>query len=103
LTSEPEKFELLTYEIRVKLIDPSGVKTNFIKVSGEWAHHDAYEPALTNFKKMADGMDARLPGPEPIAKVIYKAAPSNSGLPRFSDGVILVRLTLQLTRSSSSD
>jgi NAD(P)-dependent dehydrogenase (short-subunit alcohol dehydrogenase family) len=81
--SEAARFELHRYGIHVKLVEPGGVKTNFIKVSGEWAHHDAYEPALTKFKKMAADMDARLPGPEPIARVIYKAATSNSGKLRY--------------------
>jgi NAD(P)-dependent dehydrogenase (short-subunit alcohol dehydrogenase family) len=81
--SEAARFELHSYGIHVKLVEPGGVKTNFIKVSGEWAHHDSYEPALTKFKKMAADMDAKLPGPEPIAKVIYKAATSNSGKLRY--------------------
>jgi NAD(P)-dependent dehydrogenase (short-subunit alcohol dehydrogenase family) len=81
--SESARFELHRYGIRVKLIEPGGVKTNFIKSSGQWAYHDAYQPALSNFKKMADDMDAKLPGPEPIAQVIYKAATGTSSRLRY--------------------
>jgi NAD(P)-dependent dehydrogenase (short-subunit alcohol dehydrogenase family) len=81
--SEAARSELHGHGIRVKLIEPGGVKTNFIKMSGQWAFHPAYEPALSNFKAVADRMDAGLPGPEPIAKVIYRAATSRSGRLRY--------------------
>jgi NAD(P)-dependent dehydrogenase (short-subunit alcohol dehydrogenase family) len=72
--SESLRFELKQHGIRVKLVEPGGIKTDFITRSQQWADHPAYEPELSTMINMTGNLNNRLPGPEGVAKVIYQAA-----------------------------
>jgi NAD(P)-dependent dehydrogenase (short-subunit alcohol dehydrogenase family) len=72
--SESLRFELGLHGIRVKLVEPGGIKTDFYSRSLEWSAHAAYEPQLSKYKARGDRMTAGLPGPEGVARVIYRAA-----------------------------
>jgi NAD(P)-dependent dehydrogenase (short-subunit alcohol dehydrogenase family) len=72
--SESLRFELGLHGIRVKLVEPGGIKTDFYSRSIEWSAHAAYEPQLSKFKAMGERMIAGLPGPEEVAQVVYRAS-----------------------------
>lgn len=80
--SESMRFELAAHGVRVKLVEPGGIKTRFIQ-SNRWVTHPAYEPATSEFRKMSEGLDANLPGPEAVATVIYRAATDGSQRLRY--------------------
>ncbi len=72
--SESLYYELRPLNIRIKLVEPGGIKTNFRQV---FAQHGAYEPSLHAVdKRMQDSSadDSKLPGPESVAETIFKAA-----------------------------
>jgi len=72
--SESLYYELLPFNIRIKLVEPGGIKTNFAQ---RFSRHDAYQPNLRSVEARMDqasGPDSTLPGPESVAEAIYKAS-----------------------------
>lgn len=80
--SESLRYELAAHRVRVKVVEPGGIRTGFIGAI-EWGRHPAYEPQLSEFVAMSDRLNANLPGPEGVAKVIYRAATDRSGRLRY--------------------
>jgi NAD(P)-dependent dehydrogenase (short-subunit alcohol dehydrogenase family) len=79
--SESLRYELEGFGIRIKLVEPGGVKTNF---AHEWASHPAYEPSVAGLMaKMTSGA-SRAKGPEGVAHVLFKAATDQSRRFRYS-------------------
>jgi NAD(P)-dependent dehydrogenase (short-subunit alcohol dehydrogenase family) len=72
--SESLYYELLPFNIRIKLVEPGGIKTKFRQ---DFAQHKAYQPNLgaaeAVFQKSASPESA-LPGPRGVAEAIFKAA-----------------------------
>jgi NAD(P)-dependent dehydrogenase (short-subunit alcohol dehydrogenase family) len=67
-------YELVPFGVRVKLIEPGGVKTKFIQ---KFSQHDAYQPNLLSVEARMDqasGPNSILPGPESVAEKIYEAS-----------------------------
>jgi len=81
--SESLRFELKRHNIRVKVIEPGGIKTDFISRSQQWAKHPAYEPELGKIVEMTTRLNENLPAPETIAAVIYKAASDRTNKLRY--------------------
>lgn len=81
--SEAMRFELRDHGVRVKLVEPGGIRTNFITRGIEWATHPAYEPQLGEFRAMSMRMNERLPGPGRVAEVIFRAATDGSDRLRY--------------------
>jgi NADP-dependent 3-hydroxy acid dehydrogenase YdfG len=81
--SESIRYELKPHGIAVKIVEPGGIKTGFIDAI-EWGRHAAYEPQLTSMIEIAKRLNDRLPGPEAVANVIYKAATDQSGRLRYT-------------------
>lgn len=81
--SEAMRFELRDHRVRVKLVEPGGIRTNFITRGLEWATHPAYEPQLGEFRLLSERMNDGLPGPERVAEVIFRAATDGSGRLRY--------------------
>jgi NAD(P)-dependent dehydrogenase (short-subunit alcohol dehydrogenase family) len=72
--SESLYYELLPFNIRVKLVEPGGIKTRFRQIA---AQHDAYHPDLLSVEtrvKQYEQPDSSLPAPRNVAKTIFKAA-----------------------------
>ncbi len=72
--SESLYYELLPFNIRIKLIEPGGIKTSFMQ---KFFQHDAYQPNLRSVEIRMDhasGPSSTLPGPESVAEVIFKAS-----------------------------
>jgi NAD(P)-dependent dehydrogenase (short-subunit alcohol dehydrogenase family) len=81
--SESLYYELLPFNIRIKLIEPGGIKTSFVQ---RLAQHDAYQPNLGSVEarmRQASGPDSTLPGPESVANVIFKASTDGSNRLRY--------------------
>ena len=87
--SESLAFELEHIGIKVKIIEPGAIKTDFYERSAEFVH----DPALSEYNELVEkGMrrmtKAGLRGAPPriVAEAIYKAATDNSGTLRYVVG-----------------
>jgi NAD(P)-dependent dehydrogenase (short-subunit alcohol dehydrogenase family) len=87
--SESLSFELRPFQIRVKIIEPGAIKTDFYDRSPDILKkknlkaYDAYVDKITaNYLKAA----ASAPGPNVVAKTIWKAANSKSFRLRYAVG-----------------
>ncbi len=72
--SESLYYELLPFNIRIKLVEPGGIKTNFRQV---FAQHDAYNPDLHSVEGVVEqnlGPNSSLPEPRSVAEIVFKAA-----------------------------
>jgi NAD(P)-dependent dehydrogenase (short-subunit alcohol dehydrogenase family) len=81
--SESMRFELQPLGIRVKVIEPGPIQTNFLGGSTDWAQHDAYASDLKKFRTMSDRMNTGLPAPDVVAKTIFRAATDGSERLRY--------------------
>ena len=81
--SESLRFELRPHGIRVKLIEPGPIRTNFLGGSADWATHDAYADDLARFRTMSARMNATLPTPDRVARVVFRAATDRSARLRY--------------------
>lgn len=77
--SESMRYELEPFHIRVKIIEPGSVNTEFGKGSKQVATSAPYRESMTKFLSVFAKSNAAGSKPEEIAKVIYRAAndPSN--------------------------
>jgi NADP-dependent 3-hydroxy acid dehydrogenase YdfG len=82
--SESIRYELRRFNIQVKIIEPGGIKTNFIDRGSTWASHPDYDDLSERVKQFTAGLNDSLPGPEGVAKAIYQAANDRSGRLRYS-------------------
>ncbi len=82
--SEAIRYELRPFGIRVKIIEPGGIKTNFINQGTVWTHHPDYADAINQVKRFSQNINNSLPAPEGVAKTIYRAASDRSDRLRYS-------------------
>jgi short-subunit dehydrogenase len=90
--SEAMRYELEGFNIQVKIIEPGGIKTNFIDRGTEWASHPNYadlvdspkERLRQRVKQFSDRLNDSLPAPEGVAKAIYRAATDKSHRLRYA-------------------
>jgi NADP-dependent 3-hydroxy acid dehydrogenase YdfG len=91
--SEAMRFELEPLGIRVKIIEPGGIKTNFINHGAAWVDHPAYPQPIALVQKFMAKINDNLPEPDGVAKAIYRAATDRSQTLRYSPhGKILLLL-----------
>jgi NAD(P)-dependent dehydrogenase (short-subunit alcohol dehydrogenase family) len=81
--SESLRFEAALHGVRVKLVEPGHVKTDFFGRSFRLARHPAYEAALDNYMQWVYRQDRRAPGPEKVAQTILRAAEDGSARLRY--------------------
>jgi NAD(P)-dependent dehydrogenase (short-subunit alcohol dehydrogenase family) len=72
--SEAMRYELERFNIQVKIIEPGGIKTNFIDRGTEWASHPNYADLVESVRQFSESLNDSLPAPEGAAKTIYRAA-----------------------------
>jgi short-subunit dehydrogenase len=85
--SESLQYELEPFGIRVKLIEPGVIKTDFYDRSATIAQLDAYEGFVkTVLPRMTDASQIG-ERPEKVAQVIYRAATDRSRRLRYSVGI----------------
>jgi NAD(P)-dependent dehydrogenase (short-subunit alcohol dehydrogenase family) len=82
--SESLRYELARFDIKVKIIEPGGIKTNFINRGTDWASHPLYADLVDRVKQFSEQLNDSLPEPEGVAKTIYRAATDRSHRLRYS-------------------
>jgi short-subunit dehydrogenase len=81
--SESMRYELEPFNIRVKIIEPGSVNTEFGKGSKQTAVSDPYRASVTKFLALFTKINSEASKPEPIAEVIYHAANDSSNRLRY--------------------
>ena len=81
--SESMRFELQPHGIRIKVIEPGPIRTNFLGGSAEWAEHPAYATEFARFRTMSDRLNATLPTPDRVADTVFRAATDGSDRLRY--------------------
>lgn len=87
--TEALQYELSQFNIRMKLVEPGAIKTEFhgrslVRFNNpDITGYDDYEKPIVKFMKRAD---ETAPGPEVVAKTIYTAATDNSWKLRYPSG-----------------
>ncbi|WP_261540176.1 SDR family oxidoreductase [Burkholderia multivorans] len=79
--TETLQYELAPLGIRVKLVEPGGIRTEF---RHRWFRHAAYDPDLTRVSQKIDSGGATALPPSGVARVILKAAGDRSQRLRYS-------------------
>ena len=72
--SESLYYELLPFNIRIKLVEPGGIKTKFRQV---FEQHEAYRHdlrAVESVVEKSSGPESSLPEPSSVAEIVFKAA-----------------------------
>lgn len=81
--TESFRFEASLHGVRLKLVEPAHFKTGFMGPSLETTAHEAYDAPFTNFMAYVHEEDRRAQSPEPVARVILKAAEDPSSRLRY--------------------
>lgn len=93
--SESLQYELRSFNIRIKIIEPGAIKTDFYNRSQDLFHKEgltAYDDYISRNLPYMQKTGENAPGPEIVAKTIYKAAsdgrkkiryPVGNGAPLF--------------------
>ena len=81
--SESMRYELEPFRIRVKMIEPGSISTEFGKGSMQMAVSDPYRLSMTRFLGVFTKSNAAGAKPEEVAKVIYRAANDSSNRLRY--------------------
>ena len=87
--SEALQFELRQFNIKVKLIEPAAIKTDFHGRSLKVFDNESVKGYERMEKKVLSGMQKRnktAPGPEVVAKTVYKAATDDNHKLRYPTG-----------------
>jgi NAD(P)-dependent dehydrogenase (short-subunit alcohol dehydrogenase family) len=87
--SESLMYELRPFNIRVKLIEPGAIKTEFYGRSREFItpkNTDVYNDVIAKVVKISQGAGAKGDSPEKVAKAIVRAAEDKSNKLRFPVG-----------------
>ncbi len=98
--SESLQFELEQFNIKVKIIEPGAIKTDFYSRSMDMMTKPgltAYDNYVSKTWPKLHGFGDRANGPEVVAKVIYQAATDGSDKMRYqadSMGILLLRRIL---------
>ncbi|MFV0388930.1 MAG: SDR family oxidoreductase [Pyrinomonadaceae bacterium] len=85
--SESLAFEMRPFNIKVKIIEPGPIKTDFYDRSMQIAKKDglsAYDAYISRVLPKLEKAGANAPGPEIVAEVVYNAATDSSMKLRYS-------------------
>lgn len=82
--SESIRYELRRFNIQVKIIEPGGIKTNFIDRGSIWSNHPEYADLVDRVKQFSARLNDSLPAPTGVAKTIYQAATDRSERLRYA-------------------
>ena len=93
--SEALHYELKPIGVRVKLIEPGVIKTDFAGRSFDFSNDPAievYQPIVQAFFKTLAPMAETAASPEVVAEAIFEAATDNTSRLRYEVGVDAVQL-----------
>jgi NAD(P)-dependent dehydrogenase (short-subunit alcohol dehydrogenase family) len=66
--SESIRYELRRFNIQVKIIEPGGIRTNFINYGSDWANHPNYANLVKRMKQFSEELNDSLPVPKESLK-----------------------------------
>lgn len=101
--TESLHYELAQFNIKLKLIEPGPIVTDFYGRSRQFIkpdYTDVYDNFIGKFNDAAEKVMKNAEGPDVVAKVIYKAATDNSSQMRYAvgkPGPMLLRLRKALS------
>jgi NAD(P)-dependent dehydrogenase (short-subunit alcohol dehydrogenase family) len=81
--SESMRYELEPFRIRVKMVEPGSIATEFGKGSKQIAVNDPYRASMNKFLAVFAKGNSTGAKPEEVAKVIYRAANDSSNRLRY--------------------
>lgn len=81
--SESLQFELKPFNIKVKLIEPGAIKTEFYERSQDRVEAPEYQPFYDKTMERLQQAGAKAPGPELVAQTLWQAATDNSWKLRY--------------------
>jgi NAD(P)-dependent dehydrogenase (short-subunit alcohol dehydrogenase family) len=81
--SESMRYELEPFHIRVKLIEPGSISTEFGKGSMQMAVSDPYRKSMNKFLNVFTKSSSKAARAEEVAKIIYRAANDSSNRLRY--------------------
>ena len=81
--SESLRYELEPFGIRIKVIEPGSINTEFGKGSKQTMVSDPYRVSMSKFLAIFEKKNAEGSQPEAVAKVIYRAANDSSNRLRY--------------------
>jgi NAD(P)-dependent dehydrogenase (short-subunit alcohol dehydrogenase family) len=99
--SESLQYELAQFGIRVKIIEPGAIKTDFYDRSMDVLRKDGltdYDHYVNVAFKNSQAEGDKAPGPEVVAKTIFLAATDNSTRLRYVTGTTLTKVLMLLRR-----
>jgi NAD(P)-dependent dehydrogenase (short-subunit alcohol dehydrogenase family) len=80
---ESARFELAPFGVRLKLIEPGGIRTDFSRRSADWTDHPDYAPGIEAAKRMSVQLLEGAPDPSEVARVVYRAVRDRSNRLRY--------------------
>ena len=81
--SESMRYELEPFHIRVKMVEPGSISTEFSKGSMQMAVSDPYRASMDKFLGVFTKANSAGAKPKDVAKVIYRAANDSSNRLRY--------------------
>lgn len=103
--SESLQYELAGFGVRVKLVEPGGIRTDFGGRSLDFGNDPAlteYQPLVQSVLDVLGPMLAQGSSPKAIAEIVFAAATDTSSLLRFEAGADAQRM-LGLRRANDDD
>ncbi len=91
--------ELSRFGLRVKLVEPGGIRTKF---RSEWFEPAAYQPEVSQVKAVMEAGIQKAAPPEGVAEAIYRAATDNSARIRYAANGAGLLLALRKLLSDSA-
>ncbi|MDX2234113.1 MAG: SDR family oxidoreductase, partial [Hyphomonadaceae bacterium] len=80
---ESARFELKPFGVRLKLIEPGGINTEFSARSAAWGAHAAYDETIERARKMSVDILENAADPREVAKVVLRAVEDRSDRLRY--------------------
>lgn len=81
--SESLQFELKPFNIRVKLVEPGAIKTEFYDRSQDRVEAPEYQPFYDQTMNRLQQAGEKAPGPEIVSRTLWQAATDNSWRMRY--------------------
>jgi NAD(P)-dependent dehydrogenase (short-subunit alcohol dehydrogenase family) len=81
--TESLQYELSPHNVRVKLVEPGGIRNDFVGRGMVRSEHPAYAEWVDGLDRYFERANPGLPGPGKVARTIYRAATDGSRRLRY--------------------